>query len=99
MKSGSPAKYTVSQPAHVTEQFLQIVALAELQGCGNVVLDACRYTMDELADDPLHLGESRGSFPHLQLELRMAFAPPVSVQFAIHEQSRQVFIRRFAMRG
>jgi hypothetical protein len=99
MTPGSPTNYQVSQLQDVTEQFLQLVALAELQGRRALVLRASKYIMDELAYDPLHFGESRGTYPHLQLEVRIAFAPPVYVEFAVHAQARQVFIRRFGMRG
>jgi len=99
MTPGSPINFRVSQPAHVTAQFLQLVALGQLQGRRRLVLRACKYIMDELAYDPLHFGESRGTYPHLELEMRIAFAPPVQVQFAVHSKSRQVFIRRFAMPG
>jgi hypothetical protein len=97
MNPGPPVNYRVSQPQTITAQFLQITALARSQGRLPLVLRASRYVMDELAYDPLHFGESRGAYPHLQLELRIAFVPPVYVWFAVHEQSRQVFIRRFGL--
>lgn len=33
----------------------------------------------------------------MELSLRIAFAPPLYVEFAIHGVSQQVFIRRFGL--
>lgn len=94
-----PINYQVSQSQQVTEQFLELAARAQVQGRRADVFRACLYIMDEMAYDPLHFGESREEFPHLHLKMRIAFAPPVYVQFAVHEQSRQVFIRKLGMRS
>ncbi|HSQ57309.1 MAG TPA: hypothetical protein VLM40_16425 [Gemmata sp.] len=97
MNPGPPINYQVSQPPTVTDQFLLITALARAQGRLRLVLRASRYLLDELAYDPIHFGESRGTYPHLQLEMRIAFVPPVYIWFAVHEPSRQVFIRRLGL--
>lgn len=94
-----PINFQVSQSQQVTEQFLALAALAQIQGRRAAVFRACLYIMDELAYDPLHFGESREELVDLQLKMRIAFAPPIYVQFAVHEQSRQVFIRKFGMRS
>ncbi|MBN9122818.1 MAG: hypothetical protein J0I06_27385 [Planctomycetes bacterium] len=99
MSPGPPVSYRVSQSQLVTEQFLQLVALATEQGRRRLVLRAARYVMEELAYAPVRFGESRGVLPHLDLSLRIGFAPPLYVEFAIHEPSRQVFVRRFGLYG
>jgi hypothetical protein len=93
-----PINYQVSQSKLITEEFLQLVAQAEVLGHRKNVLAASRYIIDELSYEPLRFGESRGMLPQLELELRIAFAPPVYVEFAVHEPTRQVFIRHFGMR-
>ena len=98
MKPRPPINYEVSQSRLVTEQFLQLFARAEQLGWREVFLEAGGYMMDELAYEPLRFGESRGTLPHLDLEMRIAFAPPLYVEFAVHEQTHQVFIRHFGMR-
>lgn len=98
MRPRPPINYRVSQPKLVTDQFLQLFARAEQLGLRNIFLEASEYAMDELAYDPLHFGESRETLPHLELEMRVAFALPIYVEFAIHERTHQVFIRRFKMR-
>lgn len=97
MNPGPPVNYTVSQSQLLTEQFLQLVELATRQGRRRLVLRAARYVVEELAYDPNHFGESRGELPDMELSLRIAFAPPLYVEFAIHEASQQVFIRRFGL--
>jgi hypothetical protein len=97
MNPGPPVNYTVSQSQFTTEQFLRPVELATQQGRRRLVLRAARYTVEELAYDPNHFGESRGVLPHLDLSLRIAFAPPLYVEFAIHEPTKQVFVRWFGL--
>jgi hypothetical protein len=99
MTPGPPVNYRVSQSQLVTEQFLQLIELATAQGRRRLALRAARYLMEELAYDPVHFGESRGVLPDLELSLRIAFAPPLYAEFAIHEPSKQVFIRRFGLYG
>jgi hypothetical protein len=99
MTPGPPVNYRVSQSQLVNEQFLHLVALATEQGRRRLVLRAARYVVEELAYDPVRFGESRGVLPHLELSLRIAFAPPVYVEFAIHEPTRQVFVRHFGLYG
>jgi hypothetical protein len=74
-----------------------LVELAARQGRRRLVLRAARYVIEELAYDPNHFGESRGALPHMELSLRVAFAPPLYVEFAVHEASKQVFVRRFGL--
>jgi hypothetical protein len=94
-----PVNYHVSQSQLVTEQFLQVVAAATAQGRRQLFLRAARYAIEDLAYDPAGFGESRGALPELELSLRIGFAPPLDVEFAIHEPSRQVFIRHFGLYG
>jgi hypothetical protein len=98
MRPSPPINYQVSQSQLVTEQFLELFARAEQLGFRTIFLEASRYMIDELAYEPLRFGESRGILPNLELEMRIAFAPPLYVEFAVNEQSHQVFIRHFGMR-
>jgi hypothetical protein len=99
MNPGPPVNYHVSQSQLITEQFLQLVELATQQGRRRLILRAARYMIEELAYDPTRFGESRGTLPDLELSLRIAFSPPLYVEFAVHEPSKQVFIRRFGLYG
>lgn len=49
---------------------------------------------DELGYDPAHFGEARSRFEAMGLDYRVAFVRPLLVEFAIHEPTRQVFVRR-----
>jgi hypothetical protein len=53
--------------------------------------------MEELARTPTAFGESRDYLEHLDLRMRIGFAGPFSVQYAVHEPTRQVFIRSFTL--
>lgn len=99
MNPGLPTNYTVAHSQLVEEQFLELVLRATELGIRPLCLRAARYTYDELRYAPAQFGESREYLSHLELELRIAFAPPLYVEFAVHEQSRQVFIRRFGLLG
>jgi hypothetical protein len=90
--------YDVSSSAAVTEEFSQLIHAVQDRGLLPVVLPAARWIMEELARTPMPFGESRDYLQHLQLHLRIGFAGPISVQFAVHEERRLVFIRRFRLR-
>jgi len=96
---GPTTNYTVAHSQLVEERFLELVQQATALGIRSLFLRAARYTYDELQYAPAQFGQSRERLSHLELELRIAFAPPLYVEFAVHEQSRQVFIRRFGLLG
>lgn len=89
-----PVNYQLSQPVVVTEQFRSLLDRAVRDGRYRVVAGAARYMLDELAYAPNEFGEERYTLPALGLNLRIAFVPPLVVEFAVHEEGRQVFIRR-----
>ncbi len=89
-----PANYKVSEPEAVTNEFRAIISRARAEGRIALVRRAARYLMDELACDPVGFGESRDYLATMDLDTRVGFARPLYVEYAIHEPSRQVFIRR-----
>lgn len=99
MNPGPPTDCTVAHSQLVEERFLELVQRATELGIRSLFLRAARYTYDALRYAPSLFGESREHLPHMALELRIAFAPPLYVEFAVHEQSRQAFIRRFGLLG
>ena len=94
-----PIHYRVSQPGMVTEALRIILARAKFENRLPLVLKAARFLFDELAYDPLHFGESRGFLKSAELSVRFAMCPPLSVWFAVHEPTKQVFITRINFRG
>jgi len=92
-----PANYRVSEPAAVTAGFQALIARATAEGRRALVLAALRYAWAELADAPVHFGESRGRYEEMDLDARIAIVRPVTVEFTIHEPTRQVFIRRVGL--
>jgi hypothetical protein len=94
-----PDEYQVHSSGRVTEQFREVMNAARDRGILTLALRASKWIMEELARTPMLFGESRDYFAHLDLHLRIGFAGPFSVQFAVHEESRQVFIRSFKLGG
>jgi hypothetical protein len=94
-----PINYRVSEAAVVTERFRQLLDRAEAEGRLPLVVRATQYMMDELAYAPFQLGESREFRASLQLHVRLAFVPPLQVEFAVHEPCRQVFILRVGLQS
>jgi hypothetical protein len=88
-----PINFKVSQPRVVSEQFRAIILQASSESNG-IVPKAARYMLDELAYDPLRFGESREYREAAGLQVRVAFCLPLHVWFAVHEDSKQVFIIR-----
>lgn len=89
-----PVNYRVSHPVTVTDQFRTLLDRAVLDGRYRLVAAAARYMLDELAYAPSAFGESRDTLPALKLDMRIGFVLPLVVEFAVHKESRQVFIRR-----
>ena len=94
-----PDEYQVHSSGLVTEQFREVLRRAQERGILPLALRASKWIMEELARTPMVFGESRDYLAHLDLRLRIGFAGPFSVQFAVHEESRQVFIRSFKLSG
>ena len=53
--------------------------------------------MEELKRTPTEFGESWITLPGSGLIFRRGFARPLFVQYAIHEDERVVYIRRFVL--
>ncbi len=92
-----PVNYRVSQSQAVTDSLRAIIERARSQGRLRLVVEASRYMIDELAYDPLHFGESRRFRHAAKIWERLAFCPPLSVRFGVHEDSKQVFIFQIGM--
>ena len=95
----SPRDYRVSHSQLTMEEFRQILDLAWSRGILRRVVSASRWILEELALTPMEFGESREYLPHLDLHLRIGFAGPVQVEFAVNLPNRIVFIRRFGLRA
>lgn len=92
-------EYRVSAPGVVTEQLKRALDLARTHGMYPLAVPSAKWMMEEMARTPHSFGESRGHLTHLQLSMRVAFVGPLMVEFAVHEPTRQVFVRRFAFTG
>jgi hypothetical protein len=93
----TPDEYQVHSSGIVTEQFREALRAAIGRGVRLLALQASKWIMEELAPTPMTFGESRDYLDHMELHLRVGFAGPFTVQFAVHEESKQVFIRSFTL--
>jgi hypothetical protein len=92
-------EYRLAPSEAANEELRQGLLAANAHGVLPVTLRAARWIMEELRRTPLSFGESRDYLPHLELHMRVGFARPLSVHFAVHERTRQVFIRSFRFTG
>ena len=95
----STDRYSISSPLVAKDQLHRVMAQAMAEGQFELAVQAGEWLIEELARTPLELGESRDVLPHLNLKVRLAFVRPIAVQFAVHEESKQVFVRGFAYCG
>lgn len=93
----SDVRYRVTNSAAVSEQFRAIAEEARTTGRLPKLLAAARWIMEELARSPLEFGESWVTNARTGLVFRRGFAPPLHVQYAVHEAQRIVFIRRVVL--
>ncbi len=89
--------YRVDHSAEVAEQFLKLSEQAQASGRRTAFLRAARWIMEELASTPHEFGESRERYEALRLTRRCGIVRPLFVDYAIHDEHRIVFIRRFAL--
>lgn len=93
------SRYRVTNSAAVDEQFRAVMAEARARGILPAALRSAAWLMSELALTPSDVGESRDEFPRLGLRRRIHFTRPVSVLYAVHEESRTVFVLEFGLTG
>ncbi|MDB5311770.1 MAG: hypothetical protein JWO38_5972 [Gemmataceae bacterium] len=90
-------RYQVSQSRKVLEDFRRLLDLARDRGILAQTARATRWIPEELTLTPMQFGESREYKAPLDLHLRIGFAGPVYVEFAVNLPHRMVFIRRFGL--
>jgi len=91
----SQPDFQVSHSRAVVEEFRRILDLARAQGILPITLRASRWILEELTRTPMEFGESRDHLTHLDLHLRIGFAGPLFVEFAVNIPNRLVIVRRF----
>lgn len=82
--------FTVIWVVHAQDQLAEIWMAATDRNA----VTAASYRLDQqLADDPLNLGESRGGIE------RIAFEPPLRILFRVLEPDRRVEVHEVALFG
>ena len=93
----SSPDFRVSHSQLVMEEFRRVLDIARDRGILPVTLRASRWILEELARTPMEFGESREFLSHLDLHMRIGFAGPVYVEFAVNLPDRIVFIRHIGL--
>lgn len=84
--------YRVDHSGAVADEFRRLADLAHGSGRLPAFLRAARWIVEELARTPHEFGESRERYEALRLTRRCGI-----VDYAINDEHRIVFIRRFAL--
>ncbi len=82
----------------MAEQFRQLAAEAQRRGQIKLFIQAANWIIEELERTPLEFGESWVTNPASDLVFRRGHAGPLSVEYAVREDARVVFIRRFILK-
>ena len=93
----SQPDFQVSHSQQVLEEFRLVLDQARDRGILPITLRASRWALEELARTPMEFGESREYLVHLELYMRIGFAGPIFVEFAVNLPNRIVFVRRFGL--
>ena len=88
-------RYQVHNSASVAEQFRRLAEQARVGGRLPLFRRAARWIIEELERTPTEFGESREAWPDRSISMRCGFARPVYVEYAVYENQRAVYIRRF----
>lgn len=80
--------YRVFPSGVADEDLRRAFGQAEGRGLLAAATAAARWLVSDLERTPMEIGESRDYLPHLRLHKRIAFARPISVRYAVHEDSR-----------
>lgn len=91
--------YRVSPSGSAMEELDRVLAEARRRGIFPRTRASAAWLLSELEWTPMAIGESREYFPHLRLYQRFAVTRPVSVWYAVHEESRTVFVQHFGLTG
>jgi hypothetical protein len=87
-------RYTVSHSGRVSDQLKAAFARADAEGVKQTSVKAAKWMVEEMERTPEEFGESREYLPHADLHMRVAFSPPLFVQFGVHRPSRTVFVSK-----
>ncbi len=91
-------RYKVVNSGAVADEFRQASNVARAAGQLSLFVASAKWIMEELSRTPGEFGESREERAGDGLVSRCGFAGCLYVEFAIHEQQRVVFLRRFRFR-
>jgi len=86
-------EFEVSQSNLAEEKLRELLEVFRLRGKAAPAARAVRWIIEELSRTPMQFGESRDYLEELNLHVRVGFARPWRVNYAVHLPSQSVFIQ------
>ena|SRR6266851_5678222 len=99
MQPGMNAPYRVVGAELVGNTLRGLKRLADVTGEGSTFLASAKAIVERLTTNPLEFGEPRFDLQHLQLQVRVGVYGNLSVQFAVDEQRRIVYLLNVILLG
>jgi hypothetical protein len=99
MQPGENAPYRVIGAELVVNALRGLKRLADVAGEGNKFLSSAKRIVDRLATGPLEFGEPRFDLQNMQLQVRVGVYGNLTVQYAVDEERRIVYILNFMLYG
>jgi hypothetical protein len=91
--AGPDSPFHVGYSGRVRTALKEMAQRAQTAGVRAKMLDALRAIDTRLRQDPRTFGEATYNYNHLKLVLHVAIYSPLVVQFTVHEELPQVFVR------
>jgi hypothetical protein len=92
--NGKPIRYKVTFTGSVGQEIKSLYANAKDIGLGKEYLEALSLAIYRLSHDPWGFGEMTGRLNHAKWTIHVRVVKPLLIEFAIHEESPTVFIKR-----
>jgi hypothetical protein len=97
--ANDPPPYRLTLVGNVREDIKRLAMEADLLGKKQAFLSALLAAEKRLERDPAEFGELRYSLANGVLQCHIGALRPVAVQFAIHEERRDVLVLKIQLLG
>jgi hypothetical protein len=92
--NGLPLLYRIAVSGAMAASIKQEQLHATLDGKGDSFLAAIEYVVARMRHDPHNLGEPIFPLHKMNVIAHLAFIPPLTIEFGIHQHQPIVFLRR-----
>jgi hypothetical protein len=91
---GNGMAWHVGFAGNVAQDLKTLHQYAKKAGLGEACIDAIRFAIRRMQQDPLNFGELIRSLPQSRLIVHVRVVKPIRFEFAIHEETHSVLIQR-----